>query len=127
MKGEGGEVDPERGAVLNIDSSPTLRSANALVSLRMEGFKLHPRQQAFLESSGPLKLDIYAGGRSGRKYAVEALIAATAPTEADRRKLLADLHEKGYALQGRNGKHVPTKQSNGSRIEFMEFDEEKRS
>lgn len=85
-------------------------------------FRPTPMQRRLLEG-GRVEL---RGQRSGRRYAVEARIIATAATPDDARLLLEDLRRDGIALQTSDGRRVAPPHRNGSRFTYIRFDEEEK-
>lgn len=87
-------------------------------------FRLHPMQRRFFEGRPPVSFNFMAGQRSGRTYATELFIVATAANEEEAALALEDLHTRGIALLSNEGKRVEP----GGRRRFavVKFDEEPR-
>lgn len=86
-------------------------------------FRPHPMQRRFFEGRPPVSF--MAGQRSGRTYATELFIIATAANEEEAELALEDLHTRGIALLDKEGKRVEPG-GNGRRFAVVKFDEEKR-
>lgn len=89
-------------------------------------FRLHPMQRRFFE--GRPRVSFMAGQRSGRRYATELFIVATAATDEDRELALEDLRTKGIACLTDSGKRVDPGGTFKGRRRFaaVKFDEEPR-
>lgn len=79
-------------------------------------------QRRFFEG-GP-RVSFMAGQRSGRTYATELFIVATAANEEEAALALEDLHTKGIACLDGEGKRVAPK--GNRRLTVVRFDEEPR-
>lgn len=80
-------------------------------------------QRRFFEG-GP-RVNFMAGQRSGRTYATELFIVATAANEEEAALALEDLHTKGIAALTEDGKRIdPT--ARRRRFAVVKFDEEPR-
>jgi len=87
-------------------------------------FRLHPMQRRFFEG-GP-RISFMAGQRSGRTYATELFIVATAANEEEAALALEDLHTKGIAALTDDGKRVDPG-AGRRRFAVVKFDEERKS
>ena len=86
-------------------------------------FRLTPMQRRFFE--GDPRVSFMAGQRSGRTYATELFIVATAANEEEAALALEDLHTKGIAALTEDGKRIdPTARQR--RFAVVKFDEEPR-
>jgi hypothetical protein len=86
-------------------------------------FRLHPVQRRFFEG-GP-RVSFMGGQRSGRTYATEMFIVATAANEEEAALALEDLHTKGIAALTDDGKRIdPT--ARRRRFAVVKFGEEPR-
>lgn len=86
-------------------------------------FRPHPMQRRFFEGRPPVNFMV-SGQRTGRRYATELFIIATAATPEDRRLALEDLHTKGIACFTDEGKRVEPK--GNRRFAVVKFDEGKK-
>lgn len=86
-------------------------------------FRLHPMQRRFFEGRAPVSF--MAGQRSGRTYATELFIVATAANEEEAALALEDLHTKGIACLTDDGKRVDPG-AGRRRFAVVKFDEEPR-
>lgn len=86
-------------------------------------FRLTPEQRRFYEGGART---VHLGQRSGRRYATEMFIVATAANEEEARLALEDLHTYGIALLTDEGKRVEPPRRSGARFACVKFDEEKR-
>jgi hypothetical protein len=80
-----------------------------------------PEQRRFWEG-GPR---VIGGRQTGKRYATEMFIAATAANEHEARLAIEDLRTKGIALLTDDGMRVEPK-SGGARFTICRFDEEKK-
>jgi hypothetical protein len=81
-----------------------------------------PEQRRFYEG-GPR---VMGGRSSGRRYATEMFIIATAANEEEAKLALEDLRTHGIALLSDEGKRVEPPRRNGARFACVKFDEEPR-
>lgn len=87
-------------------------------------FRLHPMQRRFFEG-GPRVSFTATGRNSGRRYATELFIVATAATDEDRELALEDLRTKGIAALTDDGKRIDPA-ARRRRFAVVKFDEERR-
>lgn len=83
-------------------------------------FRMTPEQRRFYEGG---ERTMRMGQRSGRRYATEMFIVATAANEEEARLCLEDLRARGIALLSSDGKRVEPR-TGGHRFTVCRFDEE---
>jgi len=88
----------------------------------MQDFRPTPEQRQFFEGGAR---GFLTGQRSGRRYATELFIVATAANEEEAALALEDLHTKGIAALTDDGRRIdPTARQR--RFAVVKFDEEPR-
>lgn len=85
-------------------------------------FRPTPMQRRFFEGRPPVSF--MAGQRSGRTYATELFIVATAANEEEAALALEDLRTKGIACLTDKGERVEPK--GNRRFTVVKFDEERQ-
>lgn len=91
-----------------------------MAAVEPQDFRPHPMQKRFFEEGGPR--EILLNQRSGRRYATELWIRATAANDEQAELALEDLRTKGIAMLDDDGNRV--EHSTKRRFAIVKFDEE---